>query len=50
MVESWKLSPPESGFAEEVSELMRPDALLPWYTENPCRKQVCLTRLFEVAD
>ncbi len=48
MVESWKFSPPESGFAEEVSELMRPDALLCWYTENPSRKQACLTRLFEV--
>ena len=48
MVESWKLSPLESGFAEEVSELMRPDALLRWYTENPFRKQACLTRLFEV--
>ena len=46
MVESWKLSPLESGFAEEVSELMRPDVLLVWYTENPFRKQACLTRLF----
>ena len=49
MVESWKLSPPESGFAEEVSELMRPDVLLRWYTKNPFVKQACLTRLFEVA-
>ena len=49
MVESWKLSPPESGFGEEVSELMRQDALLRWYTKNPLRKQACLTRLFEVA-
>lgn len=49
MVESCKLSPPESGFAEEVSELIRPDALLVWYTENASRKQACLTRLFEVA-
>lgn len=46
MVESWKLSPLESGFAEEVSELMRPDVLPVWYTENPFRKQACLTRLF----
>ena len=48
MVESWKLSPLESGFAGEVSELMRPGALPLWYTENPFRKQACLTRLFEV--
>ncbi len=48
MVDSWKLRPPESGCAEEVSELMRPDALLGWYTKNPCGKQACLTRLLEV--
>ena len=49
MVESWKLSPLESGFAEEVSELMRPGALKRWYTENTLRKQACLTRLFRLA-
>jgi len=49
MVESWKLSPLESGFAEEVSELMRPGALKSLYTENTLRKQACLTRLFRLA-
>ena len=48
MVESWKLSPLESGFAEEVSELMRPDVLLRWYTHTPFVKQAWLTRLLEV--